>query len=124
VSSSEVRVLRQDAVVRLERSVGESRRPRGALIGFGVGLAAVIGKAALQGGCNDGCSGGNVAVALLVASGAAALGAIASPGERWEDVATGSGRSRAAMLAKAGPRVRLVPQVGRRTGGLTIVASF
>ena len=108
VSSSEIRVLRRDAIVRLEQSVSPSRQTRGALIGFGLGVAATVGKAALQGGCNDGCNSGNVAIAALVSLSAAGIGAALSPGERWVDV---------------GLRVRLVPQIGRRTG-LTLVASF
>jgi hypothetical protein len=115
-------VARQD-IVRLEQSVQPSRKTRGALIGFGVGLAVMLGKAVKEGGCNDGCNGENVAAATLLALSTAAVGGIASPGERWADVALGRGQSRATMSSRAGLRVRLVPQVGRRTG-LTVVASF
>ncbi len=100
-----------------------SRKVRGALIGFGVGLAVMVGKAAVNGGCNDGCNMENVAAAGLVALSTAAAGAIISPGERWADVAVGGAQGRATMSSQAGLRVRLVPQVGRRAG-LTVVASF
>ena len=115
-------VARQD-ISRLERSVRPSRRRRGALIGFGVGLAVALGKAVKDGGCNDGCDGGNVAAAALLALSTAALGAIVSPGERWADVDLGRGQSRATRASPGGLRVLLVPQLGRRTG-LTVVASF
>ena len=110
-------------VVRLERSVRPSRKPRGALIGFGLGLGAMLGKAVKAGGCNDGCDGENVAAATLVALSTAVVGAIVSPGERWVDVAVGRAQGRATMSSPAGLRIRLVPRVGRRTG-LTVVASF
>lgn len=115
-------VARQD-ILRLEQSVRPSRKRMGALIGFGVGLAVTFGRAATEGGCNDGCDGSDVAVAALLALSTAAVGAIVSPGERWVDVAVGREQSRATMSLEAGPRVRLVPQVGRRVG-LTVVASF
>ena len=100
-----------------------SRKVRGALIGFGVGLAVMVGKAAVNGGCNDGCNMENVAAAGLVALSTAAAGAIISPGERWVDVPLGRAQSLGTMPSPAGLRVRLVPQIGRRTG-LTLVASF
>jgi hypothetical protein len=120
---AETRAVPKDQILRIERSVSPSRRSRGALIGFGVGLLAAFGKAAVQGGCNDGCNEENLAAALLVASAAATLGAVASPGERWADVNVGGDPGRATPSAQAGPRVRLVPQLGRRVG-LTLVASF
>jgi hypothetical protein len=115
-------VARQD-VQRLERSVRPSRRSRGALIGFGVGLALSVGKAALQGGCNDGCNESNIMVAALVGLSCSAVGAMAAPGETWADVAVGPQQGRATMSLGAGLQVRLVPQLGRRIG-LTVVASF
>jgi hypothetical protein len=114
-------VARQD-IVRLERSVSPSRRTRGAWIGFGVGLALTFGKVAVQGGCNDGCDSSNVMVGALVAVSTAAVGAVASSGERWSDVAVE--RERSQTECEAGLEVRLVPQVGRRRVGLSIVASF
>ncbi len=84
-------------------------------------MAATLGKAALQGGCNDGCNSGNVLTAALLALSAAGVGAAVSPAERWVDVAVT--RARVTMPAEAGLWVRLVPQIGRRTG-LTLVASF
>jgi hypothetical protein len=119
----EPRVLARQDIVRLERSVRPSRKLTGALIGFGVGMAVMLGKAVKEGGCNDGCNGENVAAAALLALSTAAVGAIVSPGERWVDVPLGRGQSRATMSSRAGLRVRLIPQVGRRTG-LTVVASF
>lgn len=85
MTSSESQALPCDAIVRLEQSVVPSRKSRGALIGFGVGAAAMLGKAALQGGCNDGCNSANVLEAVLVALSTATVGAIAAPGERWAD---------------------------------------
>lgn len=111
---------RQD-IARLERSVSPSRKARGAWIGFGVGLALAFGKVAAQGGCNDGCDSSNAIVGALVAVSTAAVGALASPGERWSDVAVE--RERSLTEREAGLEVRLAPQAGRRVG-LSIVASF
>lgn len=121
--AAELHTLCESAIVRLERSLRPSRKTTGAAVGFGVGLAAVLGKAALQGGCNDGCNGGNALAAALVALSTAALGALAAPGESWQDVGLGRGRDGAAATARAAFRVRVVPQLGRRAG-LTVVASF
>ena len=115
-------VARQD-LVRLERSVRPSRKSKGAVIGFAVGLAAAFGKVAIAGGCNDGCNGENVAAAGLLALSTAVVGAIAAPGERWEDAPPGPQPGRARLSSPAGFPVRLVPQLGRRTG-LVLVASF
>ncbi|HEX9189090.1 MAG TPA: hypothetical protein VGB87_18575 [Vicinamibacteria bacterium] len=119
----EPRVFARQDVVRLERSVRPSRKSRGAVIGFAVGLAAAFGKVAIDGGCNDGCNGENLAAAVLLALSTATVGAIAAPGEVWEDVALGRGAGSATTSPRAGLRVYLAPQVGRRTG-LTLVASF
>jgi hypothetical protein len=113
---------RQD-IVRLERSVSPGRKVRGAYVGFGVGSALAFGKVALQGGCNDGCDSSNVIAAGLVALSTAIVGALASPGERWSDVAVERERSQARTEFEARLQVRLVPQVGRRVG-LSLVASF
>jgi hypothetical protein len=123
VSSSEIRALPRDAIVRLERSVSPSRKARGALAGFGLGAAVVLGKVALQGGCNDGCNSGNYAIGGLVALSAAAVGAIVSPGERWADVALDRAQNRSMLPLAARLRLHFVPEIGRRTG-LTVVASF
>jgi hypothetical protein len=77
----------------------------------------------VNGGCNDGCNMENVAAAGLVALSTAAMGAIISPGERWADVAVERGQGAATISSGAKLRVRLVPQLGRRSG-LTVVASF
>ena len=122
-SASDRTRIPRASITRLERSVRPSRKARGALIGFGVGLAVMVGKAAVNGGCNDGCNMENVAAAGLVALSTAAMGAIISPGERWADVAVGGAQGRPTMSSQAGLRIRLVPQVGRRAG-LTVVASF
>jgi hypothetical protein len=122
-SASGRTLIPRAAITRLERSVRPSRKARGALIGFGVGLAVMVGKAAVNGGCNDGCNMENVAAAGLVALSTAAMGAIISPGERWADVAVERGQGAATISSGAKLRVRLVPQLGRRTG-LTVVASF
>ena len=114
VSSSEIRALRRDAIVRLEQSVSPSHRTRGALIGFGLGVAATLGKAALQGGCNDGCNSGNVLTAALLALSAAGVGAAVSPGERWVDVAVT--RARVTMPAEPGLRVLSFPRSGGGRG--------
>jgi hypothetical protein len=120
--SDRTRIARA-SITRLQWSARPSRRSRGALIGFGVGLAAMVGKAALNGGCNDGCNMENVAAAGLVALSTAAVGAIVSPGEQWADVPLGGEWRPATASSPPGPRVRLVPQIGRRAG-LSIVASF
>ena len=119
----EPRVVALQDVTRLERSVTPGRKLPGALIGFGVGLAAMFGRAVIKGGCNDGCNGEDAAEAALGAVSAGAVGALLSPGERWADVPVGRGRSRTTMSFEAGLQVRVVPQVGRRIG-LTVVASF
>jgi hypothetical protein len=111
------------SVTRLERSVRPSRRTTGALAGFILGLAAVGLKTLHDGGCNDGCNGGDVATAGLVALSTAAVGAIISPGERWADVPVGSPPGTPPASSRAGLRLRLAPQIGRRAG-LTLVASF
>jgi hypothetical protein len=116
-------VVARQGIVRLERSVSPSRRTRGAWIGFGVGLALALGKAATQGGCNDGCDSSNVMVGALVGVSTAAVGALVSPGERWAHVPVERERSQLTTRCEAGPAVRLVPQVGRRLA-LSIVASF
>lgn len=122
-SSSDGTPIPAASITRLERSVRPGRRTAGALAGLIVGLAAVGLKTLHAGGCNDGCSGGNVAAAVVVALPVAALGAIAAPGERWATVPLGGGPGPATASPRSGPRVRLVPQVGRQTG-LTLVASF
>jgi hypothetical protein len=122
-SSSDRTPIPLASITRLERSVRPGRRTAGALAGFIVGLAAVGLKTLHDGGCNDGCNGGDVATAGLVALSTAAVGAIVSPGERWADVPVGSPPGTPTASSRARPRVRLVPQIGRRTG-LTLVASF
>ena len=121
-SSSDRTPIPRESITRLERSARPSRRTRGALAGFILGLAAMGLKTLHDGGCNDGCDGGNVAVAVVAALPVAALGAAASPGERWENMDMGHGQRRT-TTPHTGLRVRLVPQVGRRTG-LTVVAGF
>lgn len=108
-SPSETRALPRHAIVRLERSVRPSRKSRGALIGFAVGLAAVVGKTALQGGCNDGCNGANVAAAVLLGLSAAVVGAIAAPGEVWVEgpLPEGSGSPVTPPAGPPPPRTRL-----------------
>jgi hypothetical protein len=110
------------SITRLERSLRPSRRATGALAGFILGLAAMGAKTLHDGGCNDGCNGSNVAAAVVAALPVAALGALVAPGERWEVVGMGHRQSRA-TASRAGRHVRLVPEVGRRTG-LTVVATF
>jgi hypothetical protein len=121
-TSSERTPIPRDSITRLQRSVRPSRRTRGALIGFGLGLAAIAAKTVHAGGCDDGCNGGNVLAAVVVALPVAAVGAVVSPGERWVDLDPGHGR-RPATTSRAGPRLRLVPQAGRSIG-LTVVAEF
>jgi hypothetical protein len=100
--------------------VQPSRKSRGALIGFGVGLAAMVGKVAVNGGCNDGCTMGNVAEGALVGLSVAIAGAIIAPGERWAELPVAGA---ATTPSSARFRLHLVPQLGRRTG-LTLIASF
>ena len=120
-AGGKARVFARQDIVRLERSVSPSRRRQGGWIGFGVGLAAVVGKVALQGGCNDGCDSSNVLTGALVGLSTATVGALVSPDERWSDVALE--RSQARAGAGSGLQIRLAPQFGRRAG-LSIVASF
>jgi len=115
-------VPRQD-IVRLERSVSPSRKSRGVWIGFGVGLALAFGKAAIQGGCNDGCDSSNILAAGLVAVSTATAGGLIASGERWSDVVVERVQSHAMTAGEAGLRVRLVPQVMGGVG-LSLVASF
>jgi hypothetical protein len=122
-SSSDRTPIPRASITRLERSVRPSRRTTGAVAGFILGLGVMGLKTLLAGGCNDGCDGGDVATAGLVALSTAAVGAIVSPGERWAVVPVGGGQGPATVSSQARPRVRLVPQIGRRTG-LTLVASF
>jgi hypothetical protein len=122
-SSSDRTTIPLASITRLERSVRPSRRTTGALAGFIVGLAAVGLTTLHDGGCNDGCNGGDVATAGLVALSTAAVGAVVSPGERWADVPVGGEQGPSTVAPHAALRVRLVPQVGRRTG-LILIASF
>ena len=119
----EPRVLGRSEVARLERSVQPSRRGRGALIGLGLGLAAAVGKVAIQGGCNDGCNASNVVVGGLVALSGATIGALAAPGERWADVPVDRQPTPPRISFRDGPDLQLVPQVGKGIG-LVLVASF
>ena len=121
-TSSDRTPIPRDSITRLQRSVRPSLRTRGALIGFGLGLGAIAAKTVHAGGCEDGCNGGSVLAAVVAALPVAAVGVIASPGERWVDLDPGHGQS-PATTSRAGLRVRLVPQVGRSTG-LTVVAEF
>jgi hypothetical protein len=120
---SEKRELRRDAIVRMEESVRKSRKPAGALIGFGVGFVAAFlhFDRASEGHCLV-----DIPVCTLVsglaALPAAALGALVAPGEEWAEVRL-RGRSRATNASNTGLQVRLVPVVGRRMG-LKIVGSF
>jgi hypothetical protein len=109
---SETRELQYDAIVRLERSIRPSRKVRGALIGFGVGFVTMFTLSALvtEGDC------------VRSPDAAACVSAIVAPGERWADVPLGA-RSHGTTARSAGPELRLVPLVGRRSG-LALVASF
>jgi hypothetical protein len=122
-SGGDPRVVARSEVLRLERSVEPSRKGRGALIGLGLGLAVAVGKVVIQGGCNDGCDSSNVLVGAAVAVSGATLGAIAAPGERWEDVPVERVPAPASTSRENRLHLHLVPQVGRRIG-LTLVASF
>jgi hypothetical protein len=123
VVDSEKRELRRDAIVRLEKSVRASRRPAGALIGFGVGFVAAFlhFDRASEGHCLVDIPVCAV-VSGLAALPAAALGALVAPGEEWAEVKLRS-QARAPLASDTGLQLRLVPVVGRRTG-LTLVASF
>jgi len=123
VVDSVKRELRRDAIVRLEKSVRASRRPAGALIGFGVGFVAAFlhFDRASEGHCLVDIPVCAV-VSGLAALPAAALGALVAPGEEWAEVKLRS-QARAPLASDTGLQLRLVPVVGRRTG-LTLVASF
>ena len=117
-------------VSRLERSVGPSRKGKGALIGlgvgFGLGLAGTFVLCELYGSScptGEGFVYGSIYGAAAGAVGAG-LGALVAPGERWADVPTdairlGQGRKQ----SSGGVQLTILPMVGRRRG-LTIVASF
>jgi len=113
-------VVAREAILLLERSTKPSRRSKGAVIGFGIGLSASAGKVAMQGGCNDGCNGGNLIVGGLVAATTAAVGALVSSGEHWEDV---SATRKAWQPRETRPRLHLAPSLGRGMG-LSVVATF
>jgi hypothetical protein len=125
VDSSE-RTIPRGSVVRLERSVRPSRKGRAALIGFGVGFAAMYGVLAFgtegdcfRGGENLGfCAGWSALLALP----AAAVGAMVAPGEQWAEVRLHDAVA-APRSSSAGLQLRVVPVVGRRVG-LAVVGSF
>ncbi len=112
-------VVARDAILLLEQSTRPSRKSKGALIGFGLGLAASVGKVAMQGGCDDGCNGGNLIVGGLVAATTAAVGALVSSGEHWKYVST---TRQTWQAPERRPRLQLVPS--ERGIGLNVVASF
>lgn len=112
-------VVARESILLLEQSTKPSRKGKGALIGFGLGLSAGVGKVAMQGGCNDGCNGGNLIVGGVVAATTAALGALVSSGEHWKDVST---TRKAWQPRETRPRLHLVPS--ERGIGVNVVASF
>ena len=112
-------VVGREGILLLEQSTRASRKGKGALIGFGLGLAASVGKVAMQGGCNDGCNGGNLIVGGLVAATTAAVGALVSPGEHWKDVSTAR---KAWQPPEKRRRLQLAPN--ERGIGLNVVARF
>jgi hypothetical protein len=123
VGSAERRIPR-DSIVKLERSVRPSRKGRGALIGFGVGFAAMF---ALLSATSDGdcfhsvgfCSGWSAVLALP----AGVVGAVVAPGEEWADVPLRHGPAPASRSASDGLQLRVVPLVGKRTG-VALAGSF
>jgi hypothetical protein len=115
----------RESVVRLERSVRPSRKGRAALIGFGVGFAAVYGlfTVASEGDCfRDGNVGFCAGWSALFALPAAAVGGLVAPGEQWADVRL---RDPVAVprSSSGGLQLRVVPLVGRRVG-LAVAGSF
>lgn len=113
-------MIARATILLLEQSTKPSRRSKGAIIGFGIGLSASVGKVAIQGGCNDGCNGGNLIVGGLVAATTAAVGALVASGEHWEDMST---IRKAWQPRETRPRLHLAPSLGRGMG-LSIVATF
>jgi len=79
-------------ISKLELSKSPSRKGRGALVGFGVGLATAFALEAVFSTCEDGskgcASGSDVLVygTLIVALPGAAIGAAVSRGELWVEL--------------------------------------
>jgi hypothetical protein len=83
-------VVPVDSLVRLERSVRKSKRWKGALLGFGITMAAIV-LASTDTTCDDsgapGCSyvGEGLLYGFVLGLPAAGLGALIAPGEKWQD---------------------------------------
>jgi len=88
-------VVPRSSIQKLEISRRRSQRLKGFLIGFLAGTAVGIGLTAVNEGstlCDSGgVSGCDVVLSAIVPGlPAALLGAVLAPGERWEEVASGS----------------------------------
>jgi hypothetical protein len=119
------RRIPRKAIVRLERSTHPSRKGAGALIGFGVGFAAMFGLIAAEtgGDCFQESFGRCLGVSAMLALPAAAAGAMVAQGERWREVPLRHEPAPAQRSSDDGLRLRLVPVAGRRTG-LALVVTF
>jgi len=129
VGDLESRHLRRQAIVRLEESTRPSRRGQGALVGFGVGFAAMFAvyTIAMEGDCVQGreCTWAVlIKQSAIRALPAAAVGALVAPGERWAEVPLGRAQRAARPSSGTGLQARLVPVVGDRRIGLKVVGSF
>jgi hypothetical protein len=129
IDGSEARVFTRVDVSRLERSVRQSRKKKGALIGLGVGFAVgLAGTFILCESFGTSCPTGEGFVygtiyGAAVGALGAGVGAMVAPGEQWEDVPLSvihSGDKR--QQPPAVVRWAIVP-VGHRRG-VTIVVSF
>ena len=130
IGGSDAKVLARADVSRLERSVKQSRKKKGAVIGLGLGFAVgLAGTFILCGSFGTSCPTGEGFVygamyGAAVGALGAGVGAVVAPGEQWEDVPLDlvhSGDER--QQPSAGVRWAIVPLVGHRRG-VTIVGSF
>jgi hypothetical protein len=127
---SEPKVLARLDISRLERSVRQSHKGRGAVIGLGVGFAVgLAGTFALCFSFGTSCPMGEGLVygtiyGAAVGALGAGVGAAGAPGEQWEDVPLSSVRSgNKRQQPPMGVRWAIAPLVGHRRGFM-IVASF
>jgi len=123
-------VVGRAEISRLERSVRQSRKRKGAVIGLGLGFAVgLAGTFILCESFGTSCPTGEGFVygtiyGAAVGALGAGVGAVVAPGEQWDDVPLNvvhSGDER--QQPAAGVRWAIVPLVGHRRG-VTIVVSF
>jgi hypothetical protein len=117
----DARVVERSAVRKLEVSRRKSKRSQGAFVGFLVGTALGAVATVAHGG-SSACDSHSVSVCdvalstIVLGVPGAAIGAIVSPGDRWETV-LGDERS-------GGTRVQLVPLLAEGKRGVAISVSY